>query len=143
MTPTTAELLHGIAVTLALPPAAEDMALFVPGRLAVIAIVSIIAAQEAERGAAVRIAENEAIRDVLADARDVAPAVAAMPPDPGDGDLSITALDAANAALRRRLIALHVAVEAAADRTHDRAILALYRRMADARCLVLPPPPAA
>ena len=139
MTPTAGDLLRGIVVTLTTPAAAEDAALFAPGRLGMIALASIIAAQEAERGAAVRVAENAAIRAVLGDA---AYPVTDAPPDAGDGDVSIAALDAANAALRRRLIELHLAVEAAGDRTRDRAILALYRRMADGRRLVLPPPAA-
>ena len=142
MTPTAAELLAGIATTLALPPEPEDMALFVQGRLGVIALVSILASQEAERGAAVRAAENGELRRLLGSAERDYPAVAGAAADPGDGDLGVAALDAANAALRRRLIALHAAVEAAGDAGRDRQILALYRRMAAARVLALPSVPA-
>ncbi len=54
-----------------------------------------------------------------------------------DTDLSLTALDAANARLRRLLIELHTRVEDAGDTALDRAILALYVRMAEGRRLQL------
>ncbi len=130
MTPTTAELLNGCVAAIATPPQAEDLALYFKGKLSLVAILNIVAAQEAECGAAARVAENAAIRAVLGE------------PEKAEPDLTIAALDAANADLRRRLIALHEAVEAAGDRARDRRILALYRRMAELRMLVLPPMPA-
>ena len=54
-----------------------------------------------------------------------------------DADFTWAGLDAANADLRRVLIALHEAVEAAGDRRQDREILNLYRDMARARRLDL------
>ena len=131
MTPTTAELLDGCVKAIATPPEAEDLALYLKGRLSLVVLVNILAAQEAEGGVAARVAENAALRAVLGDA------------SAAEDDLTIAGLDAVNAALRRRLIALHTAVEEAGDRTRDREILALYRRMAALRELVLPPIPAA
>ena len=60
--------------------------------------------------------------------------------DPGadEGDGSLTALDSANAALRRALIELHVAVEVRGDWTRERRILALYAQMAALRRLDMP-----
>jgi len=54
-----------------------------------------------------------------------------------DDDLSWTALDLANADLRRQLIGLHEAVEARGDAALDDAILALYVEMARLRRLDL------
>ena len=53
-------------------------------------------------------------------------------------DLTWSSLDERNAQLRRLLIALHEAVEAAGDTSLDREILRLYRGMAQARRLDLP-----
>jgi hypothetical protein len=52
-------------------------------------------------------------------------------------DLSLAALDAANAALRRRLIAAHAAAEKRGDQALQTEILALYVEMAAARRLQL------
>ena len=81
----------------------------------------------APAGSAVRVWENAALRTLLDDAAEA-----------GDGDYSLAALDAANAELRRRLIRLHAAAEAAGDTALDRRILALYREMATRRMLHLP-----
>ena len=59
-----------------------------------------------------------------------------------DTDLSLAAMDRANAALRTALIDLHIAVETARDAALDTQIRALYVMMADARRLDLPPMPA-
>lgn len=135
MTPTLAQILTGNAVAiagLAADPGGQE---FAGARLTVIAMLSVLAAQEAERGAAARAAENVAIAAVLAEA---AADHGCDPTAPEVGAPTLTALDAANAELRRRLIALHEAVEARGDGARDRAILALYRRMAEGRTLVLP-----
>ncbi|WP_425229109.1 hypothetical protein [Sphingomonas sp.] len=136
MTPTTATILAGNARVIASLAGEEGGADYAGAKLSVVALLSVLAAQEAEAGAAVRLAENAAIAAVL---------TAARPDDDGGADLpesaepTIAALDAVNATLRRRLIALHEAVEARGDRACDAAILALYRRMAEGRMLVLPP----
>jgi hypothetical protein len=59
-----------------------------------------------------------------------------------DGELSLSALDKANLRLRRLLIRLHEAAEAAVDDAMDQKILALYRDMAERRTLTLPSKPA-
>jgi len=138
MTPTAAELLQGIAMTVSTPCAPEEASLFAAGRLGIVALVSVIVMQEAERGTAVRLAENGSLRSLLASAEPHYRLLADGLSDPGDGDLTITALDAANAVLRRRLIALHVAVESANDAPRDIAILEHYCHMAAARSLDLP-----
>ena len=119
MTPTTADILAGNARVIAALAASEAGPDYAAARLGIVAMLGLLAAQEAATGAAVRVAENAAIRALLGETG-------------ADGDLTIPALDAENARLRRRLIAHH---EAADD---DAAILALYRRMAEARLLALP-----
>lgn len=123
MTPATADILAGNARVIAGLAGEESGPAFAGAKLGVVAMLSILAAQEAASGAAVRVAENAAIRALLG-------------ADGEDDDLTVPALDMANAALRRRLIAHH---EALAVRGADEAaVLALYRRMAEGRMLVLP-----
>src|SRR5438105_3779149 len=144
MTPTVAELLLGCATALAAKLSAEDGGIFLAARMRAVAMLNNLAAQEALVGAKVRTWENAALRAVLAEAASkYGPAFAAAR-EIGDGDLSLTALDSANAELRRHLIRLHEAVEAAADYPLDRKILALYREIAQRRELELSPikPPA-
>lgn len=122
MTPTTADILAGNARVIAGLAGDEQGPDFAAARLGVVAMLSLLAAQEAATGAAVRVAENADIRAVLGDEGG----------DEGqDRDLTIAALDVVNADLRRRLIAVH-------ERTpNDAAILALYRRIAAGRLLEL------
>jgi hypothetical protein len=138
MTPTVSELLLGNFVCLMQPVPPEAMGEFMASRMGVVGMISMLAAQEAEKGVAARVWENGAIRAVLAKAADrYGPA-----PDHPDGELTFTALDAVNAELRRALIRLHEAVEAANDTALDREILDLYGQMAQARRLDLPALPA-
>ena len=110
---------------------------FLSGRVSVVGLISLLAAQEAETGVAVRVWENGAIADLLAKAGASVPSAA----DPSD--LSISALDAHNADLRRSLIAAHEAAELEGNLALDREILSLYQAMADRRMLVLPALPGA
>lgn len=138
MTPTAPELLAGCAAALARPLRQEEAGLFGAARQLTAATINGLVAQECADGAAVRVWENAALRACLAEA---APAYGAAFADAaaiGDGDLSLAALDAANARLRRLLIQLHEAVEAAGDRSTDRKILRLYCEMARQRELKLP-----
>ncbi len=96
------------------------------GRIGMIAMILALSAQEAERGAAVRVWENAAIREALGEA----------PQEPGS--LEWRALDEENARLRRRLIAAHQAAEASSDAAADAKILKLYAEMAERRRLDLP-----
>ena len=138
MTPTAPEILAGCAAALSKPLSAEDAGAFAGARVLTVATINVLVAQECATGGAVRVWENAALRALLASA---APAYGAAFHEAGaigDGDLSLSALDEANARLRRLLIRLHEAVEAAADRRMDQKILALYRDMAERRVLKLP-----
>jgi hypothetical protein len=137
MTPTAQDLLNACIMTLATPPRAEDAGMFAAARLRLVALTNKLAAMEAADAAAIRVRENAALRAILAEAGPVHGIAADKLAD--DGDYSIAALDAANAALRRLLIRLHEAAEQASDRALDRRILKLYRDMAGWRELHLPP----
>jgi hypothetical protein len=142
MTPTAPELLMGCVTALSTPPAEEDGGVYVAGKIGLAAIINVFCAQECAGGAAARVWENAALRSLVSDASASYDArldgALASAVDIGDGDVSLQALDAANAELRRRLIQLHEAVEAASDAMLDRRILTLYRQMADRRLLHLP-----
>jgi hypothetical protein len=114
------------------------------GMAQVVAVLLMMAAQEYDRAADIRLAENEDMRGLF---RELAPRicdtdlrgelekVAAT----RDTSLRISALNDSNAMLRRLLIRLHEAAEQASDRALDRRILKLYRDMAGWRELHLPP----
>ena len=135
MTPTAPELLTGCVQALSAPPPPEHAGAFMAATVGVSAMLDLLCAQECATGAAARVWENAALRSVLAEAD---PAHGVAPPTADDGDFSLVALDAANAALRRALTTLHAAAESAGDRALDRRILALYRQMAERRLLHLP-----
>ncbi|PHY22182.1 hypothetical protein [Caulobacter sp. BP25] len=137
MTPSLPDILVGNFMCMIDPPPPEQQGEFMAGKVAVVALLSLLAAQEAERGIAARVTENAAIQALLNEAaRDYA--VEALM---GTDDLSLAALDAANARLRLALIGLHEAVEAQGDTARHHAILRLYARMADLRRLDMPPLP--
>ncbi|MFZ5670191.1 MAG: hypothetical protein ACOY4K_11905 [Pseudomonadota bacterium] len=142
MTPTVPELLAGNFLCLIEPPPPEAMGDFLQSRVAVTGMISLLCAQEAERGIAARVWENGAIRALLAGSAAAYGAAFAEAAGGEDADLSLAALDRANAALRRALIALHIAVEQARDAALDTEIRRLYVAMAEARRLDLPPLPA-
>ena len=128
MTPSVPEILRGNFAVLALsPPAGPDDA-FGQARVTVVALLNLLCAQEVERVEAVEAAENTAIAKLLVSVGEEVPT--------GEADRT-----ARNADLRRRLTRLHERVESTGDRTTDKAILRLYRDMADARRLTLPPLP--
>jgi hypothetical protein len=134
VTPTVREVLQGVAIALATPPSADAGTEFAASRNGLAASLAMMAAGEAEREVAATVAENAAIRAVLAEASAYdADGALARAAGEIDGDLTVPALDAANAALRRQLIALHEQVEAANDAAFDRKIVALYVRMAEGR----------
>jgi hypothetical protein len=141
MTPTLPEILRGEAIALSTPQPPEAGEAYMAGRVGMLASLAILASQEAERGPAARIWENGALRALFAKhaaAYDpqlrgrLAAAAASV-----DADFSWSGLDAANADLRRALIALHEAAEAAGDTPLDREIIALYGEMAHHRRLEL------
>lgn len=133
MTPTLPDILLGQVAALSASPPPESAGDYMAGRIGVCAMLSLLAAQEAEAGLAVRLWENEAIRSLLADAGATAPSA-------GE-DRRWSGLDAENAALRRALIGLHEAAEAAGDAALDRRILEFYAESARRRALHLPPTP--
>lgn len=142
MTPTVPELLLGNFICLMAPPPPESSGDFLQARIAVTGMISMLCAQEAERGIEARVWENRALREVLAGAAGVYGQRFAEAAKGEDNDLSLAALDRTNAALRKALIDLHIAVEQARDAGLDTALRALYVRMADARRLDMPPLPA-
>ena len=142
MTPTVPELLRGNFLSLMEPPPPESMGDVLQGRIAVTGMIAMLSAQEAERGIEARTWENGAIRAVLAGAAATDGARFAEAAAGEDRDLSLSAMDRSNAALRRALIDLHIAAEQARDAGLDTAIRQLYVKMADARRLDLPPLPA-
>jgi hypothetical protein len=133
MTPALPDILVGQAVALMTPLPPEAGPEYMAGRMGLIAMLAGLAAQEAEKGLAARAWENDAIRALLARAGAPAPASGS------DEDLGWSALDSANAGLRRRLIAVHEAAEARGDAQLQGEILELYRGMAAARRLELSP----
>ena len=138
MTPTLPEILRGEAIALSTPMPPEAGGDYMASRIGMLATLAALAAQEAERGTAARVWENAAIRALFAAAgvydTQMGGALAKAASEV-DTDYTWSALDTANAALRRLLIALHEAVEAAADTATDRKIIDLYVQMAHARRL--------
>ena len=129
MTPALPDILIGQAAALATPLPPEAQGEYLAGRVGIMAMLAGLAAQEADRGPAARVWENRAIAELIAKAGKAVPAV--------NDDLTWRGLDAENARLRRRLIEIHEAAEAAGDRTLQGKILQLYVEMAAARRLVL------
>jgi hypothetical protein len=150
MIPTTAEALIGNFMALIEPPPPEAAGDFTAGKIGVIGMISLLAAQEMEKGAAVRVAENHAMRTLFAEAAeggwatDQTARLKALARGEDD-DLTITALDRGNAELRTALIALQASVEdaaGAASLARQKRIARLLREAAQARRLDLPPMPA-
>lgn len=140
MTPSLPDILVGNFMCMADPGPPEQQGEFMAGKVGLVALLSLLAAQEVERGAAARVAENTAIRAMLDQASgDYGLDSANWPTTDA---LTITDLDVVNAALRKVLISLHEAVETRGDTARHHAILRLYARMADLRRLDLPPLPA-
>ena len=141
MTPTAPELLIGNFLTLIDPPPPEAMGEFMQGKVAVTAMISLLAAQEAERGIEARLWENSAIRAVLSrSALDYGERFKDASKG-HDTDFNLARLDAVNARLRRELISLHEMAENRADTKLHKEIIALYVQMAYMRRLDLPPLP--
>jgi hypothetical protein len=132
MTPSLPDIMLGHVAALSAPMPPEASGDYLIGRLGLVAMMSILAAQEAEFGIDTRVWENGAIRALLARAA----FASACPPAV---DLTWSALDRENAELRRGLIAVHIAAEEADDAALERDILQLYKQMSERRNLVLPP----
>jgi hypothetical protein len=140
MTPSVAEVMRGCAAALTQPPSPDAGPDYFASRVGMISTLANLAAQEAEHAAAAAVAENADIRALFAQAaaHDAAHGGRLTRAAQGvDVDLTLSALDEANARLRRLLIELHERVEEVGDAALDRAILALYVRMAEGRRLQL------
>jgi len=105
-------------------------------------VLLLMVGQEFNRGAAVRLKENQAMRALFGECSakysgklGVALKEAAAQ---GDPDITVAALDVSNAALKTTLIALQTAAEAAGDVALERRILGLLKEWADARMVYLP-----
>jgi hypothetical protein len=142
VTPALPDMLMGQAMALSAPQPPESAGDYMAGRIGMIAMLAVLAAQEAERGLAARTWENGALIALFERAApaydavlagDLARAAAEDRTDHGWG-----ALDRANADLRRVLVRLHEAAEDRGDSSLDREILTLYQAMAKARHLDLP-----
>lgn len=142
MTPTLPMILMGQVAALSAPAPPEASGDYAVSRGGMVAMLLMLASQEAERGPAARAWENGALRTILAEAASAYDEAleGALSSATGvtDGDGSWSALDGANAELRRRLIALHTAAEARRDAALQRRILDLYVDMARARRLEFP-----
>jgi len=134
MTPNVRDVLQGVAVALATPPSADAGIAYTASRMGMVGALAMMAAGEADRAARDAAAENAEMRTLFsaASAYDADGALAAATKET-DADLSVPALDAANARLRRLLIGLHERVEDAGDAAMNRQIVALYVRMAAIR----------
>jgi len=142
MTPTVRQVLQGCTVAIMTPPSPEHGPDYTASRFGMVAMMIGLATQDAERGAAAAAGENAAMRALfgqLAPRYDNALGgqLAAAAAEP-EGSLEVPALDAANARLRRLLIALHEKVEDAGDADANRAIATLYGQMAKLRRLGMP-----
>jgi hypothetical protein len=142
LTPTVPELLLGNMLCLVDPPPEENLGDFFAARVGVTGMISMLCAQEAEKGIEARVWENHAIREVLTNGSLRHGADFAAAAGTYEEDLTLTALDRENAGLRKALIALHIAAEESGDTALHHEILRLYIQMADARRLDLPASPA-
>ncbi len=142
MSPALPDILMGVLAASSAPAPPEAGGDYAVARAGLVAMLLVLASQEAERGPAARLWENEAIAALLDDARgDYGNALAEGPeiaPALAPADATWSALDRRNAGLRDALIAVHEAAEARRDAPMQRRILALYEAMAEARRLDLP-----
>jgi hypothetical protein len=115
---------------------------FAIGSASLLGIMMTFAAQEYERGAEIRVAENTDMRMLFREAAaiisdvDLKSALAAAA-DTRDASLKISALNAANAELRRLLVRLQAYAEEHGDRTLARRIWDVLKASADRRLLRL------
>ena len=126
MTPALPDILNGAARALATPSPPESSGEFMVGKIGLVAMLLMLASQEAEKGLAIRVWENAAMRDRLGETIK------------GPPDFRLSKLDAENARLRTLLTTAHAEAEARGDVAEDRKFLDLYAAMAEARHLDVP-----
>jgi hypothetical protein len=140
MTPSVREVLQGCTIAIMTPPSADAGPEYAASRAGMVSMMLGLATLEAEHAAGAAIAENADIRGLFATCGAYDDALGGrLSAAAGEAeiDLGTPSLDAANANLRRLLIELHEAVEAADDADMNRAIVALYGRMAQGRRMAL------
>ena len=142
------ELLIGNAQALVVPPAEGAAGDYAAGMLGVVAMLCVLAAEEADGAAARQNAENREMRALFATAVQDGSAGALRErldrlTREGDGDLRLSALSDAGNKLRETLIDLHVQADESGNVGLDAAILHLLRRHATARRLTISIKPAA
>jgi hypothetical protein len=119
---------------------------YTQGTTSLVAVLSMMAAQEYERGADIRAAENADIRMLF---RDIASLVEDAvlnrrlrdAAETNDASLAISSLDIANYELRRLLIELHTHIEelpSAAARAAEHRTWAVLKAAAERRLVRLP-----
>jgi hypothetical protein len=142
MTPSLPTILMGQVVSLSTPAPPEASGDYAVSRAGMVGMLLMLASQEVERGPAAQAWENRTLRALFAEtagAYDEALGGAlSAASGVSEGDCGWSAVDAANADLRRRLTALHEAAEARRDAGLQRRILDLYVEMAKVRRLDLP-----
>ncbi len=137
------EILIGGAQALMIPQAEESAGDYNAGMIGVVAMLCVLAAQEAESAAALRFAENHQMRALFARAVDDGCAGELQALLGGlageqDIDLRLSALDAAGERLRGALIELHVRAEQAGLVRLEAEILRLLAEFAEKRRLSIP-----
>jgi len=102
----------------------------------------LMVAQEFNRAAAIRKAENDAMRSLFAEVSTRFPAPLSdtlrMAAGGQDQDLLVPALDATNAALKKVLVELHAVADATKDMELDHRIVRLMQTWAERRQVLLP-----
>ena len=146
MKPEADQILYRSAEQLQLEIAPQLRTGYAQGTVSLVAVLNIMAAQEYERGAEIRKLENDDMRALFrqlapfaadAELRTRLEAAAAT----RDASLAISALDAANADLRKLLIALQAHIEDLEGdeaRAAERRIWTVLRAAANRRLITLP-----
>lgn len=105
-------------------------------------VLLLMVGQEFNRAAAIRLRENQDMRALFGEqAAKQAGALGAalkVAAGQGDPDISVSALEASNASLKKTLIELQTAAEMAGDLALERRILGLLNAWATARLVFLP-----
>ena len=112
------------------------------GTATITGVLLLMVGQEFNRAAAIRLAENKAMRALFADCNaKVAGALSQKLRAASvgqDEDLTVAALDKSNGELKTHLIALHQAAEASSDKVLELRVLKMMQGWADARQIFLP-----
>lgn len=105
-------------------------------------VLLLMVAQEFNRAAAIRKAENDAMRSLFAELSTRIPKPLSdtlrMAAGGQDQDLSVSTLDATNAALKKVLVELHAVADATKDMELDHRIVRLMQTWAERRQVLLP-----